>query len=247
MKVLILTTCKSIDNIYGNTLTFKTIRVGFPNAEIIVYDNNSIKDAKKIIKKCAKNVNATFIGLKNEVKHHSWISECVNTYNEPIVICDPDMIFWENVEKYNPKKLLSGRFIPKFYDCIQLKAITYPRIHTCLLYIPEPKKLNQKIVDSKKCVIDFDGFAQVLMKQQDQWHFWDTLAVYYSTYPEDCEIFSNDMLNKFDHINNGTFYTNTEFTVFNYHHFLAKTGDLKKLKGLWKSQNLFYEQMAIHE
>lgn len=247
MKVLMLTYCQNIENLYGNLLTFKTFRTGFPTTELIVYDNNSIPIAKHAIREEVKKLNGTFISLKQEVKHHDWIEEMCHLRNEPIVFCDPDMIFWDEVQWYDCPGLLGGRLVPTFYDDIVSHSITHERLHTCLLFVPQPRKLIQTIYNLGDKLIGFEPFVPVSLILKGKRHFWDTLGVFYDACPDECIAFDTNMLNSFDHLNNGTVFTKVDdkFSHFNKTHNLARSGQLEKLKGLWKAQDLYYKSRAV--
>ena len=58
--VYILTWCDRLENLYGTTLVFKTLRVGFPTAEIHVVDNASLPAVRPLLRQYAQECNANF-------------------------------------------------------------------------------------------------------------------------------------------------------------------------------------------
>ena len=59
-NVYILTWCDRIENLYGTTMVFNTLRVGFPTAEIHVVDNASIPGVRPVLRQYAQECNANF-------------------------------------------------------------------------------------------------------------------------------------------------------------------------------------------
>ena len=98
-RVYILTWCKHPDRITGTTLTFETLRVGFPNAEIWVVDNNSMPEVRPVLIQHAQSCNAHYVQLTQELAHHAFISQTLRSQQEgAAVFLDPDVCFWKNVE-----------------------------------------------------------------------------------------------------------------------------------------------------
>lgn len=242
-KVFILTWCKHIDQIYGATLVFDTIRIGFPTAEIIVFDNNSIPEAFIEIEKATTKVGAKLIKLESEVSHHDYIRLLLDSNNTetPIYIIDPDIIFWKNVETFNTGKLLAGRWLPDFLDNYS-NTLTKARVHTSFIYIPSIRLLKEKIDVIERTYWDTDLIKPIAVRIDNNWVRWDTFAQVFECLYEDIEIFSDEMNNCFDHIFCGS-HLNILGTLFSnprLHeiHRLA-IHNPTSLKGLWREQHNF--------
>lgn len=133
-------------------LVFKTLRVGFPEADVTVFLNGdrpielspevlASLSAKQVeeasifsrVKDLAENCGCAVKPIA-ECTHHEWIERLIDTEAEPFWICDTDIIFYAPVEGWKFEKPLAGALIPEF-DCPFLKAITRRRLHTSLMHI----------------------------------------------------------------------------------------------------------------
>src|SRR3990167_9277431 len=121
--------CNHTNSIFGNTLIFKTIRIGFPTIPITVVDNNSLVNVCSFIPS-----NIKIIRLPKEFPHHEIIESIIKLQNaEEVIILDPDIIFWNSCELWEFEETIAGRFIPKFYDKNFSNCITLPRLHTSFI------------------------------------------------------------------------------------------------------------------
>ena len=137
MKVHLLATCRKPELFRATTLVFDTIRVGFPDAEIFVWNSGLPLDLRlKLADKVGK-IGANLVHLASPTIHHEWIESLVLTSEEPFFICDTDMIFWKcfrtGTGPDGPGHLM-GRLIPQFFDEFT-NCVTRSRLHTSLLYI----------------------------------------------------------------------------------------------------------------
>ena len=66
--VYVLTWCKRAESLWGNLLVFDSIRTGFPDAKIVVYDNASHPSYRKTIKNKVNQIGGTFHAIKKEIK-----------------------------------------------------------------------------------------------------------------------------------------------------------------------------------
>lgn len=243
-KVFILTWCKDITQLYGSTLFFDTIRIGFPTAELFVIDNNSIDSAKQEIFNKCKNVNAKFFNLKTEVTHHFHIRNLIfsGLPEEEIFIVDPDVIFWDDLENINNKKLVSGRLIPEFKDPYT-GTITRQRLHTSLLRLSNLPILQKKIREIEKKYFDADLISPIMVMDSGKWFRWDTTSQLYAAIKDDCFVFNDEVNDKFDHIFCGTHLNivtkNGSLEELKNTHKIALENP-KLLKGIWRKQHDFF-------
>lgn len=256
MKVYIVTWCQDMAQLYGNTMTLKSVRIGFPSADITVIDNASLAEARVGIKSAAARAGCTFVPIDNEQTHHDWIRKIVAT--EPrgrVVILDPDVVFWEDVEQWEfaPHVLLAGRYLPEFWD-LYFRTWTLPRIHTSFWYIPCVEALR----DHVQCLCDtyreFDPFAPRMMPPsgaEDRWVRHDTGSLLALAMPERITRFSDAHLDAYDHLFCGTHlpmyrdaFSGQSKEDFLASHAHAKQGRFDRLKGLWKKQDEFFAGMA---
>jgi hypothetical protein len=242
-RVYVLTYCKDIGQLYGALLVFDTIRIGFPTAEIIVVDNNSIPEAVIEIEKAARKVNARFIKLENEVFHHEYLRFILNSENDEsqIYLIDPDVIFWKNVEAFTTDKLFAGRLIPEFFDAYNA-VLTKARIHTSFLHIPSAKLLREKIIPLEN-KYRTNIIKDTTLKTNDEWVMWDTFAQVFECLHSDIEIFTEEKNECFDHIFCGSHLNvlakkHHHSRMHEIHHLAIENP--QELKGIWREQHEFF-------
>jgi hypothetical protein len=252
--VCILTYCHNVNAIAGNALIFKTLRKGFPNAKVHIVDNNSIPIAREKIKKLAKENDCVFTQQEKTTFHSQFIKEAIYMIDDPIVILDPDICFWENCENWKFEALIAGRYIPE-HNCNISAANTLPRLHTSFLSIPEPKKLKEKIVsiyESLPYKNAWDPFQHREFNIKGTWYRHDTLGNLYSTIKDEAYSFSEKELNCYDHVFYGAIPNLTipwleksyKEKVEKWHSYIQEN-NIEKLKGIWKEQQLFFENSKI--
>jgi hypothetical protein len=248
-KVFILTFCQTEEQLYGTTLIFKSLRTGFSNADVIVIDNASIPNARKVIKQLSAKANCYFFQLESEILHNKFLEEII--LNQPlsgtVVILDPDIIFWENCENWKFNKLLAGSYIPAHID-EWTQSLVRPRIHTSFYWIQDIVKLRNII----KPLIEFyrnefDPFLPVTFKEGSHWYRFDTGGSLYSVIQKYCHHFTEKEHSAFDHLFGGTHLNlfidqikpkNTKKSLIDIHT-MAKI-DPSKLQGIWKKQKHFF-------
>ena len=237
--VLILTWCKDPDALYGSLLTLKTVRIGFPNADVMVVDNGSIDVPD--IRLAAEAVGAGYM-KQNEVFHWQFMRKAIEVVHQPLVFADPDLIFWERMEM--PEALIAGRLIPQFFD-EYTQTLTHARLHTSLLSIPNPQKLWQMIRTEESRMWESDLLRPVMIPTNGKWERWDTGSALYGSLGG--YAFTNE-LNSYDHIFCGSHLKYVadklnprELDEFKRIHAIAKAGDLSELRGTWKRQQQYFE------
>ncbi len=245
IKVFILTYCKNKKQLYGTTLIFQSIRVGFPHAIVTIIDNASVPSARKEIKRLATNTHCQYFQLEFEIPHQTYLEDIL--INQPItgtvVNLDPDVILWKNCESWHFDALLAGSFMPTHID-EWTQCIVHPRIHSSFYWIQDIGKFRKKVAYLKTTYRDeFDPFRPFTFKEGKHWHRFDTGGVLYSAIKNDCHSFTKEEHGAFDHIFGGTHLNlfinsiqipKTKRLLLDVHT-LAKT-DLSKLRGIWKKQ-----------
>lgn len=253
-KVHILATCRKSELLRATTLVFDTIRTGFPTAKIEV-DWNGSDSSREISQTCqaATTARATFTVFDRRT-HHEWVAQLIREEQEPFWICDTDVVFWYNMEKFcfdgTP---LAGRYVPQF-KCNFANAITKPRFHTCLLYI-DPKivkkvvgtfgELSQDVYCLPRPTIEDLVFPRYIPDIKGMRYFYDTTSLLFqcvSGVP-----FNKDELNSFDHLNSATLSDLVapcypEYRMRETHFAIFENPQLAK--GSWKLQDEFYAKHA---
>jgi hypothetical protein len=237
--VLILTWCKDPDALYGSLLTLKTIRIGFPDADVMVVDNGSIDVPD--IRLAAEAVGAGYM-KQNEVPHWQFMRKAIEIVRQPLVFADPDLIFWDRMKM--PETLIAGRLIPQFFD-EYTQTLTHARLHTSLLSIPDPQKLWQVIRAEESRMWESDLLRPIMLPSNGKWERWDTGAPLYGAIGG--HAFTTE-LDSYDHIFCGSHLkyvaeklNPTARSEFKRVHDIARTGDLSKLRGIWKLQEQYFK------
>lgn len=133
-KVFILATIRNPSLLPFTALVFKTLRIGFPTAQVEVHLNGGQgpTDLWQRVKDEAENCGCG-VRLIDETTHHEWIEKLIETKDD-FWIVDTDIIFYGPVEHWTFEAPLAGALIPEF-NCPFLKAITRSRLHTSLMHI----------------------------------------------------------------------------------------------------------------
>ena len=232
MKVIILTFCDDIDLIYGTLLVFNTLRVGFPTAEVLVFDNGSSPDALPLIEAAALNAGCEFISMPRTpfVDFYKWALLEQVEFNS-IVLLDPDVIFWKNVEQTPAIGLFSGRLIPPM---VSQNVTAVARIHPSFIKIPDVGALRQALQNTRSSVVD-----QLFASMNGKEYFWDTLAMLHHVVPG--TPFTDDQLDCYDHLFFGCHFPSIKSTLpknsaIERGHIAAVAGDFEAIRGIWRGQ-----------
>lgn len=248
MNVNILATCRDESLIQGTLLIFKTLRTGFPTANVKVFLNNIGSPMKEKVVRAAIKNRCEIVDLKETTIHHKWIEKLIAEATEPFWILDTDVIFWQNMERFDfSEHPLAGRRIPEWNDEFT-NARTRARLHTCLLYfnplliVKKLKKYLEQYPDTP-----FNPFANLIhplvVPFKGKAFFHDTCCLLYHAVGG--KSFDTEHLECSDHLN---FSTITDIVYPHLEHAnefeivrqeIYK--DIEKAKGIWRMQNLYYE------
>lgn len=252
MQVRILTFCREEQFLFGNTLVFKTLRTGFPTADIEVWDNASCPEARREIARQATKADARFVMTEGRTTHADWIAQMVRDApaGEPLVLVDPDVAFWESVEDltFPDDTLMAGRLIPRMQVW---GAIVEPRLHTSLMFFPDPERVRAFLAGLHPALFDFRPFHGAVYREGEALRHIDTCGPLYSVAKDRCYAFTEKELNRYDHIWMGTspdymrefFDAETCAYVENLH---AKTREnLENLRGDWKVQEAIFKRNGV--
>jgi hypothetical protein len=204
--------CDSEESKYGALLTLKTIRVGFPNANITACwscDENrmdGLASVRREMKEICHNIGAhdSICGATND----KLVADLAKCENNPFAVIDSDVVFYENCEDYEPSGLIAGEFIPEFV-CPIAKAVTASRLHTAFFVVNDPEKLRRAIELAYRPVMPkfcpFDPFAPVVTFDNQIPRFHDSCSVLYHAVGG--EKFDDGMLKRFEHLYGGSYVT----------------------------------------
>lgn len=246
-KVYILTWCQRIELLYGTTLVFKTLRAGFPEADIHVTDSASILSARPEIRGAAQACQAQFEQLEEHIELHQFMHRVIHEQQSgAIVFVDPDICFWEPVEHWQFDGLAAGRYIPR-YMCEFTACVTEPRLHSSLLFIPDVARLRAAIERAQERWYFFDPFRTLMVPMQGRWHFFDTPSGLYNAYPNEMRHFVEAELDAYDHLFSGSFSDEVlerlqpDFAPA-YRDVHAKVqADHRLIKGCWRLQEKYFQ------
>lgn len=244
--VHILATCRKPELIEATTMVFKTLRVGFPTALILVHGNGLTSERDSILD-CALEADCEYVDSPT-VTHFKWIEDLVTNLTLPFWICDTDMAFWSSVEDWDlSHTVMAGRYLPDFRDPFT-QSITMARPHTSLLYFNP--LLIRGFIDRYRSEfktdlpweIDADLFRPLRIPKETPWgdpRFYDTLAMLSRVVP--CMAFTGAQLNCYDHLNCGTYLDLVDKAHPGLRNtFEAAKKDINSMRGLWRRQQEYY-------
>jgi len=122
-------------------LTLKTIRIGFPNATLMIVGNQGYMPHRR-------EIDALEAMVSRDNGSHPQVLQNIlveNTRNdEPLVLVDGDVIFHKQMEDFNLHSILTGDLIPSFKSPWS-DSFTFERLHTSLLYVRSGSELVEEL------------------------------------------------------------------------------------------------------
>lgn len=197
------------------TLTLDSIRTGFPTFPITIHQNQkgiNLQEDEDFLAK-VRDIKATLSYRTNYWHHADWIRHVVLSSlksEEPIIILDGDMIFWENCEQWKIEGLYAGDFIPLIWNDFA-QCVSMPRIHTSFMWIPNARKLTDAInaaypnalrQDGEYCPVD--PYCPKVQFFNRLPLFWDTCAGLFNMV--ESRIFNATHTACYEHLNSAAFY-----------------------------------------
>lgn len=185
MNVHILVTLLNPSRIKASLLVFRSIKVGFPTANLLVY-GNGIKDpeGRNLVEVTARNVGAQYVNIPMH-SHGQWIENILSNEREPFWICDTDIVFFDKVQDWftGSDELFAGRYEPEFWE-EWTRTIHVARLHPSLMWInPQLLRAAMRAWPGKQ------EFFNVVQQNLIQWNivpqsgrdqlFYDTCAGLY--------------------------------------------------------------------
>ncbi|MBC7961412.1 MAG: hypothetical protein H7Y05_00540 [Steroidobacteraceae bacterium] len=269
MKIFTLTYCPTPDQLYGNLLALKTLRTGFPTAEINIIDNCSCPQALQQFKLLSDQHGYNLIEAARAVPHDEFISRVIGFSQEPCTIVDPDIIFWEDCESLLtpgiPGVLMRGRLIPalareagRHAICAPLihhsfmHAICAPRIHPSFMVIPDPQRLHQCLLTALGAVTNPWRGKEIM--RHGAAVAYDTGARIYEALHHQFLPFSAGEMDRYDHLFFGThlssvisggYYGAGVRGAIVAPHAQAYAGNYSALKGIWRQQQERFNRHAL--
>ena len=198
-KIYIVTWCRSAEMLYGSTLTFETLRVGFPDAEVVVVENASSPELRAPIVAAARTAGCEVMQLDETQHHWALIEGLVLGEERPTVFVDPDIVFWEKVQAWDfGDALMAGRYLPEFADPFS-DTLTLSRLHTSHLWFPRPAALKARIAAILQKRWEAGSLFQPRMTPPGWWR-WDTASALFHALGDEAVRFSEAQLDSYDHL-----------------------------------------------
>jgi len=268
MKVYSLLYCRHDKDLPTSLLFFSSLRVGFPNCEIVLVDNANPQKYKQIFKKKAQELGLKVQNLSNEISHERFVSSLIYRKTDPFYIIDPDTMYFESMEKQFDAPF-AGRYIPKYqHDTAWFYKTTYtlPTLHSCCMYIDPnyyKKLLKDATIDNlmvnPKC---FDSLGNWWWEHENKEinsdlpvYSYDIMSEFYNHFSTYCRPFSEEENSKFLHMMCGSHFHlkifSSKYSVFNnwQEHLFdeLKTNKNEYAKSLYKIQDDFFKGLSWPE
>jgi hypothetical protein len=244
--VHILATVRKPELLDAALLVFRTLRVGFPSAQVKVWGNGLNDWNAAVIAHAADQCGAEFRNLE-PTSHDAWIESLMEESLAPFWICDTDMVFWEPVEQWFsvttdlPK--YAGRFEPMFNE-EWTGTLHVQRLHTCLMWIQPAEvrmamaKFRSRIPAPWGHVADFPFIRQHIIPRFNQKPlFYDTCAGLY--HAADGRAFSEEQNACFEHLHCATYADALENKAFQEMHQRVYQ-DTNAARGIRAHQDKYY-------
>lgn len=243
MKVVILSTARGPAYLYGSTMVAKTLRVGFPTATVEWWDNASHHECVEPLKRCAYDVGASFFQLPQRTSHYAWIKSIFKREQKgPLVFCDPDCVFFGNMEEMELQAHLTGRLCPAYYDEVT-ECNECERLHTCLLFVKDPKALRELLdaVPSGE-LFPWDWVSPRKTARKGRIWFHDTMAMAYGAVGG--KAITSEYLARFGHLVMGSWLSIGGPKMTEYKEMMAlhraATIDQNVLRDCWAVHDKYY-------
>lgn len=264
MKVHILVTVRNPKLLNAALLVFKTIRTGFPDAEIHVWGNalgdGLVKEAVQVVT-ASGYVKGIFNDITKMTVHDKWIEYLIDNSNEPFWIVDTDVVFWDKMDvelrcgdgsRAIHTKAFAGRYEPTWM-CPYTKMTHVERLHTCCMMInPAVLRNEMRKVMKNNTIGPFNPQHEFVHQHVVQIGtnklFFDSMAGIFHFSPNSAFLFDAIDNANFDHLHCGTYSDMVNGTeslrgISQMHE--AVFADINAAKGLYHKQQEYYKQHAV--
>lgn len=245
MKIFIPVMCRNEEHLESSLLIFKTLRIGFPSFDVEVHIDYDSICKSQIIDELGKN-NLRYIITPEHFSTYKWTEELIREEQDPFIILDTDVIFYENCEGIGFYSTLMGCLIPEFFDPYT-EAWTQPRLHNSFLYINPAKfcAYANRIVELEYVPVA-SLIKPLLIPSKLKSIFYDTLAIAYNIMY--CQVFPETVLDKYCHLHCGSLLNTVgesflpEVNLKEVHKQVCANPALGK--GMWRQQKEWYKQQT---
>lgn len=246
-KVFILATCRNTELLPATLLVFNSLRMGFPTADVVVFDNGNSPEHRRAIAEKCDSTGCSLIEIPRTT-HVKWIEALFQAETVPFYLLDTDVAFWSKVEHWQFDTAIAGRRMPQFFD-LYTRCVTMTRLHTCLMYV-NPAKVKAEVARCKESFVSDFGDNSLInlfksffcITPDGQRTYYDTAAML--SYHVSATDFNDEHNAAFDHLNCGS-YADVVDPV--YRGLLDSHRkvycDPHLLRGAWTRQKNFFESL----
>ncbi len=246
MTVHLLASCLDEKDLNGTLLTFKTLRVGFPTAQVHVWGNGLSLKVESLVR---KRFEGEYTPIE-AIAHDEWIERLINKSSRPFWICDTDVVFYNCVEgwKFN---YFAGGYEPAFVEPWS-RTHKVDRLHTCLMYI-NPLDVRSRMASyiRRYHPSNFPFAPEVTMIKQAYIPQGDKPPLFYDTcagmyHAIGGEHFNNEQLLAYEHLHCGVYASRISRVlpgIVDVHNRVFDNTECAK--GLRQQQFEFYKKNAI--
>jgi hypothetical protein len=188
-RVHILATVRNLQLLQSALLVFKTLRVGFPTAEIWVWGNNLPGEAIQEVRVACKEAGAIFLQIP-AISHGRWIERLMVNEMGSFWICDTDIVFFDNVQNTGipGEPAFAGSLEPEFFE-EWTKTWHVERLHPSLMWI-DPLRCKA-LINGWPGVHEFFGTA---LRNLVEWQFVPRLVGDWQWVPREREVLFYDTM-----------------------------------------------------
>lgn len=247
-RVHVLVTVLNRDLFEASWLVFKTLRIGFPTAEVVIYGHGLDQECERAISEATARMGFRFVPIPMD-SHGAWIERLLARETGPFWICDTDMIFLRPVEHWflGSQELFAGRLEPEFFEQ-WTQSVHMERLHPSLIWFnPAPLRAAMRGWPGTQ------EFFRTVNLPLIQWScvprrgqpplFYDTTAGLWHAL--EGKAFTEEQNEAFEHLFCGT-YSDQNIAVDLRPTHEAVFRDLNAAKGLWGKQQLWYQQNSLY-
>jgi hypothetical protein len=253
--VHILATVRQPELLEAALLVFKSLRVGFPTFKVACYPNVLIDspEAELAIQKAALDTDCEVRFQTNNGEpyvwdHPGWIRHIIETEKGTAIICDTDMILYENMEGWELGGVhMMGWRIPQF-RCPYTRSVTLQRLHTCLLWLDCDALRSLLEWESKKYMAPMDLISPCTFWDCGTKYFHDTLGQMANACYVNTRGFTDQQLDALGHCFSGTLLDVVGPTVPGLAEaHAAAYADPNALRGAWRHQMEFFNSRSANQ
>jgi hypothetical protein len=252
-RVHILATVRRAELMPATRMVFRTLRTGFPGAEVNVWGNLLSAMAERTVEADTQEVGGMYCNLP-DTSHDAWIEGLIQRSVEPFWVLDTDVVFWGNVEGRREEwagAAFAGRFEPEFNE-EWTQTVHVERLHTAVMWIDPCEVRNvirgwmARVPCPWRYSAEFPFIRQTFVARRGgKTLFYDTMSGLWQA--GGGQAFSEETDKLFDHLHCGTYVdlVTPHLSVANMAEQQRQIyQDLELARGLREMQAQYYERQT---